>query len=192
MTERTIVPPNLFAIGDVSIVEPIYDPDQLGSIIIPQEAKNPQAQQGIVLSAGPEAPYPNLSHILFEPYNAAPFYHDQHEYLAVPARIVIGEYRDNTVYPRSDSVIIEPEFGPIGATKIGSIITLARVFENPPVQTGTVVRCGSDVKTLHAGDHVLVPPTSGHEVGLDIPDFRGVFYFLPESSILAILPNEQH
>lgn len=187
MTERTIISPNLSAIGDISIVEPIYDPDKLGSIYIPQEAKNPQAQQGIVLSAGPDAPYPAQSHILFEPYNGIPFYHNQHEFLAVPARTIIGEYRDGSIFPRSDSVIIEPAFGPIGETKKGSIIIFSRVFENPPVQEGTVIRCGSAVRELSPGMKVLLPPTSGHEVGLDVPDMRGVFYFLPESSIMGIL-----
>lgn len=187
------VPLPLAALGDWCLVNPLYDSDKLGSIYIPNSAKNPQSQQGIVAASGRRSEFRPKDHILYEPYNAEPFWYNDHEYLAVPDRIIVGSVKDNVVQPRPDSVIIRPDFGPSGPrTTAGStIITLSRVFENPQVQTGQVVRIGSTVHDLHLpiqpGTTVVIPPLRGHEIGLDSPDLKGVFYFLRAKDILAVI-----
>lgn len=175
---------------DHVIVDPLYDSDKLGSIYLPQDAKNPQAQQGYVVASGPSAEFHPFVHILFEPYNAVPFKYEDHEYLLVHDKTIIGSITDLAIYPRSTSVIVQPEFPPAGPTRHGSILLLNRVFENPPIPTGLIVRTGSKVTQFRPGDRVVLPPISGHEVGLSLPDMSGVFYFLNEQDILAtVLPD---
>lgn len=183
----TVRKPPFIPLRGFAIVEPFYDSDRIGRIWLPEEAKNPQSQQGLVLASRGCKDIAEGEHVLYTPYDGEPIRWEGHEYLVVKDSNIIAIYRDGEVYPRHESVILKPEFPASGIVSVGSLVIPQRVFESPAVTFGTVVRVGSDVDIVRPGDRVIIPPSGGYEVGLSLPHFQGVFYFLHSRDLLARL-----
>lgn len=184
----TIRKPPIFPRKGFALVEPYYDSDKIGSIWMPEEAKNPQSQQGLVLASRCEG-IPDGAHILYTPYDAQVLTHGGHEYLVVTDSKIIAIYTAGEVWPRSKSVVLKPEVPTSGIVAQGSIVIPQRVFDSPPVTFGSVVRIGADVDEVRPGDRVIIPPFGGYEVGLSLPNFQGVFYFIHSRDLLAVIPE---
>lgn len=179
----------IHAVGDVIILDPIYDADKIGSIYIPDSYKNPEAQQGIVVTAGPEAKDAGIEegqHLLFHPYRAHTFRHSGSDRVHIRIRDAVAIIIAGDTYPLPDQVMVLPEW----ETKYGQKSDLiylppTALDSNEPVKVGVIVRVGSKVERVQLNDRIIMQPGAGSEAGI----IDRVYYFLKEEHILAILNN---
>jgi co-chaperonin GroES (HSP10) len=156
---------------DKVLIDPLYDPEKVGSIWMPDQARNSLPSNGDVVAVGPEQTEIEIGfRVLVSTYGVGAerfiwhedkelaIYHD-HEVVAFLAP-------DAEVFPRRDSVIVRPSWTDPVDHKRGSIHLLTRVFTAPPVQMGVVLRVGSEVSTIRRGMTILIPRTGGQELGV--------------------------
>lgn len=183
---REVVPlEGVKALRGQLLVDPLYDPDVIGqysSLIIPEEGQNPQSQQGIVVASGSDThwSYPQL--VLYMPYSAKPFTHEDHEYLMLKDHQIIGHVEDQKLIPRPGNCVVEPLWS-------------SKVRQSPiiPIHEGLFSdeRSPQLAKVIHGagsvmnGDVVIIPEREGYELGFH----DRVIYCLPVASILAVVEN---
>lgn len=172
----------LKAIGDRLVVEPYYDADKIGSFFIPDAFKNPEAQQGVVKSAGPLTEMMREGvYVLFPPFRSVPL--QGSDLISITEKDVIAYMVDEQLYPLWDHVMVSPDWYSKYQQKSSLIYIPPAVQEDySPVLFGTIVRAGqgSDAK-FFPGEKVVVAPGAGHEIG-----YKGeVYYFIHERDLLA-------
>lgn len=82
--------------------------------------------------------------------------------------------------PRTNRVLICPDV-PITETKSG----LKIIEHRKPEQLGTVIACGSEIRDLTVGDHVLFSWQSGQDIQMDDDGTRVIVML--EQDVLAII-----
>ena len=178
--------------GDDVVVDPYYDPDKVGSghqpgagalLYIPDRAKNPMSQQGLVVGIGPQQKDIEVGdYILFHPWVGRAFTVKEHEYLNLHYWDVVGWLApDGILFPLPDSVVVKPIFKPRGPTLSGSIYLLRQVFHIEPPQMGMVVRTGERCKVVRPRQTVMFGLHAGNEIGL----VDTVWYTIKEEDLLA-------
>lgn len=185
---------NVRLIKRTVIVYPLYDADVVGvgeRIIIPDSAKNPESQQGIVVAHHDEFEFQLMDTVVYHPYSAndayGAFVHEGTRYLRIWDHNIVGKVDGRSFMPRSGHVVIEPEWDNLGErSRPGGIIAIDPTIYQAaePPRFGVVVRLGADCHVLHVGDRVIIPPEGGEEIGW----IDHVVYAIPERDILATLP----
>lgn len=175
-------------LGKSILIDPIYDPDKIGSIYMAPQAQNQLPSNGDVVAIGPAQDEVEVGYrVLVSTYgvDASRFVSiNGHEYAFYQDHEVIAFVTpDAEVFPRRDSVIIRPVFHDPEETKAGSIILLTRVFSAPPVKLGVVLRTGENVHSLRRGQTVVLPKSGGNELGVK----DRVLYSIRETDILGIV-----
>lgn len=188
---------------DSVIVEPYYDADLVGSghnkgaptLVLPDSAKNPMAQQGSVVAVGKKQMDIRVGdYILFHPFVARPLRLEGKEYLHVEHRHIAAwlSPSDGECFPLPEDVLLRPHFKARGAHKAGNEgLIYAYTTEPDPPTTGVILRVGNRVRTLKVGNVVVIPYSTrgegyqpiGHEIGI----INQVLYTIPERDIPAIV-----
>jgi co-chaperonin GroES (HSP10) len=156
---------------------------------MPDSAKNPMSQQGIVLAVGPHQEVVcEGDHIIYHPFVQNPFRHLGREYLHVEMRHIVGRLNlAGELVPHPWDVVIRPEFQSAGRPVLRGLLWVPeQVFDVNVPCTGTVITVGAVVESVRAGDRVLYPPEAGSEVGL-----RKVWYVINHREILAVLKTRK-
>lgn len=182
-------------LGTDVLVDPLYDPPTVETglspgapgLLMPDSAKNPMSQQGIVVAVGPAQEVLEAGdHILYHPFIQYPFRWDGHEYLRVEVRNIVGLLNARgTLLPLPWDIVVKPDFAPAGRpTMVGRLWLPKQVFDVEAPCTGRVERIGSRVSLVSVGQHVLYPPDAGNEIGL-----KRVWYTIHEKDILATIES---
>lgn len=179
-------------LGTSILIDPIYDPDKIGSIYMAPEVQNPLPSNGDVVDVGPNQDEIEMGfRVLVSTYGVdfTRFWthpRTRHEYAIYHDHEVIAFLTNSAeVYPRRDAVIVKPLWNDPDEQGTGRIQLLTRVFSSPPPKLATVERVGSLVTSLKRGDTVLLPRTGGNELGVR----DRVLYSLKEVDILGIVTN---
>jgi co-chaperonin GroES (HSP10) len=169
----------LKALGDRVVVEPYFDSDKIGSIYIPEYFKNPEPQQGVVVSAGPLSPFVDGTYVFFHPFRSQPL--GDTKLIGLHDKDIVATLVDEELVPLEDHVMVLPDWE--SKTKHKGIIFLPPTvtIDNSPVIRGTVVRSNS--KLLEAGTMVVIPPGKGSEIGY----IDTVYYLIHQDEILATI-----
>jgi co-chaperonin GroES (HSP10) len=178
-------------LGQRILIDPVYDPEKIGSLYIPPAATNPLPSNGHVVAVGSDQDEVEVGYrVLVSTYgvDATRFITvDDHEYvLYFDHEVVAFLTPDAEVFPRRDAVIIRPNWLDKGEQKYGSLHLLTRSFASPPPKLGTVLRTGERVHSLHRGDVVVLPKTGGNELGVR----DRVVYSIKESDILGKVQHD--
>lgn len=184
---------SLEAIRGNVIVDPLYDPSKVETglspgapgLYMPDSAKNPMSQQGIVIAVGPKQKVIEVGqHILYHPFIQFPFKVGGHEYLKVETRHIVGFLdSDGRLCPLPWDIVVHPDFRSAGRPVQSGLLWLPKqVFDVDIPCTGTAVSVGSRVTSVRPGQRILFPPEGGNEIGL-----RKVWYTIREGDVLAIL-----
>lgn len=178
------------------LVEPLYDPDTVETglspgapgLFMPDSAKNPMSQQGIVLAVGPEQQdVEEGDHVLYHPFIGTPIKTSDPELLLLEPRHLVGFLApDGVLWPLPDYVVLRPDFRPAGRPIMeGHLWIPKQVFSVDIPCTGVVVRRGARVSTVTPGQRVLFPTDKGNEIGL-----RQVWYTIRSADLLAIVGSD--
>lgn len=156
---------------DKVLIDPLYDPEKIGSIYMPDQARNSLPSNGDVVAVGPEQNEIEVGfRVLVSTYgvDASRFiWHENRELVIYYDHEVVAFLTpDADVFPRRDSVIVRPSWTDPVDHKRGNIHLVTRVFTAPPVQMGVVLRVGVDVYAVRRGMTVLIPRTGGQELGI--------------------------
>lgn len=176
---------------DQLLIEPIYDPEKIGSIYMPPAAQDIAPSQGIVVAVGALQKEVEVGFRVIlttrEWVKKSVWKEDDTEYYFYQDREVLGFLTEKgDVYPRKDRVIVRPTWPPSGVVKHGSIYTVDRIFaEAQSPQFGTILRTGESVTTLMRGEVVAIPKWGGYELGVR----DRVLYSFKETDIMGILTN---
>ena len=183
------------------MVIPYYEAQKVYSLIIPESAKNPMSQQGLVVEVGPKQKVIKPGdYILYHPFSGVllPWRTPNNEELLLFApSSIAGWFIRGEIYPLPGFVVIKPRFRDNGPSRRGSVFTVGQVFHVEPPDTGDVRRIGLEVETVRVGDIVVFPVYGengrqdkvGHEIGIDNGFSRQVVYVIHESDLLARLVN---
>src|SRR2546423_6965113 len=104
------------ALGRNVIVDPLYDPDRVETglspgapaLILPDSAKNPMSQQGIVISSG-NPDVEEGDHVLYHPFIGTPIRRNGYEYLRVEYRHLVGFLDESgDLWPLPGDVVVRP------------------------------------------------------------------------------------
>lgn len=183
-------------IGTGIVVDPLYDPEKVETglspgapgLFMPDSAKNPMSQQGVVVAVGPEQRTICVGdHVLYHPFIQHPFKVNGHEYLHVKPRHIVGWLSPSgDLLPLPWDVVVRPDFRLAGRPgREGHLWVPKQVFDIDIPCTGIVKAIGEGVASVEVGQRVLFPPEVGAEVGLKV-----VWYTLHERDILAIVETE--
>jgi len=174
-------------------VDPLYDPEKvetglsLGApaLFMPDSAKNPMSQQGIVVSVGPEQRDIEVGdHVLYHPFIGTVVEYEEHEYLLLENRHIAGFLDPSgNLWPLPDDAVVRPDFGPAGRPVLeGGLWVPKQVFSIDIPCTGVILKRGTRVPFVEVGQRVLYPPSAGNEIGL-----RRVLYTIRGSDLLATI-----
>lgn len=169
----------LKALGDRLVVEPYFDSDKIGRFYIPEAFKNPESQQGVVVSAGPLSPVRDGTYIFFHPFRSQPL--GDTGLIGLHDKDVVAYLVDKELTPREEHVMVLPDWD--SKHKPSKLLILPDIaHEYVPVMIGTIVRSSS--KIFEVGTVIAIPPGKGSEIGY----IDTVYYFIHQDDILATIP----
>lgn len=180
----------LHALGDSVIVDPYFDPDKIGSIIIPDMAKNAESNQGRVASAGRDSGLQDGDYVLYHPFRGDLLRHEGKDYLPLRKKDVVAVVNGKVLLAMSDHIMIQPLWESKYAQPKSGLVYMPQVAleHHQPVLEGMIVHVGIEVDRreypFEYGTRVLMQPAKGSEVAW----IDTVYYFLRPSHILACLP----
>ena len=177
--------------GSQVLIDPIYDPDKIGSIYMAPQAQNMAPSQGEIVAVGPRQKTLEVGFLVLVHYvdfSSRKIWRDSTGYEYIFYRddeVVALLTSDAEVFPRMGNVIVLPSWDRSGPVQHNNIFTIDRVFDTPPPRFGTVLRTGEGVHSVKQGDVVALPKSGGYEMGVK----DRVLYSLRETDILGILTN---
>lgn len=172
----------LRALHDHLVVDPYYDADKIGSIYIPEAFKNPEPQQGFVLSAGADSKVNEGVMILFHPFRSVPL--QGTNLIALRDKDVVAYLVDGELVPLEYHLMILPDWSTKYAQKGLIYLPPTAQEDHSPVMIGTIAI--GTVGEFSPGTKVVIPPGKGSEIGFK----DTVYYFIHQDEILAII-NDQ-
>lgn len=176
---------NLRALGDWVVIDPIYDPEKIGSLYLPNAYENNYPHQGEIVSCGPEFPFAPGSRValrsfVVEPVNIG----NGSRYLGIRGVDVVARIDGRELYPKPTQVLVLPDWSEKFAQPSSLIIISdVELADNTPLTRGTVARVGEKVTLVKSGDYVLYPPAKGVEVGYIDTNW----YIFEEDDLLATM-----
>lgn len=177
------------ATGHWIIIDPYYEAEKAYSLHLPDSGKNPMAQQGKVVSVGPDQTGIEVGdYVLVHPFVGRRLYWNNYEYLVfAPWEIAAWMSEDDgEVFPLPHDVLVIPAFPESGHVKKGHLYVIQEVFDDHlPKHRGKIVRCGDLVTSVVPGQVVLFD-NRGHEIGVDAGK-RQVYYAVAEADLLAVI-----
>lgn len=192
--KTTIVKPlnGYHPVGSTVIVHPLGDPAMIGSLYLPDDAKNTEYQQGYVVAVGPESSFSMMDKLLFHPFSAhtndAQFTIGGQLYLRIRDHSIIAKIVGRVLEPRDGEVVVKPGWDNLGERRSPTGIWAIdpTVFSSAnPCKFGMVVRCGARCYQVAPGDRVVIPPDKGQEVGW----IDRILYTIPERDLLAVVDS---
>jgi co-chaperonin GroES (HSP10) len=176
----------LKAIQDRLVVEPYYDPEKIGSFYIPDSAKNPEAQQGVVKSVGPHSEIREGAYVFFPPFRSLPL--QGTDLISIRDKDVVAFLRDGELYPPWEHYMVLPDWDSKYRQKSEWIYIPPTVMEDySPVKYGTIIRCAEGTE-LPPNTKVVIAPGKGNEIGFK----DTVYYFIHHDDILATVDANNH
>lgn len=181
---------------DKVLVQPWYDAEKIGSLYLPDSAKNSQPQQGKVIAAGPQSLVPIGKHIMFHPWRGEWHHIDGEDLLLLRNKDLTAQVswvnQVPLLYPLPDHVMVEPIWSEKYKQPSRFVHLPDTVLEqNQPAMQATICDLGSGlirmVRDFAIGDTVLIEPGKGSEVGWGY-DMK-VYYFVRPKHILARIEN---
>ena len=172
---------------DWVIIDPCYDAEKIGSIIIPRSYENPEAQQGIVVSKGPQAQVLVGEYVIFHPFSSIP-YPTKDGYICVRSRDIVCTKFDNQLQAKEGDAKIRPDWASKYAQKGLVYLPPTAREDYSAVLFGEVLQVCAYVgiwfeSGVRVGDRIVIPPGIGAEAALDTE----LFYFVPLKEILAVI-----
>ncbi len=177
-------------LGDQILVDPYYDPDKIGSLYIPDSAKNSESNQGRVIASGPRSGISPNDYILYHPFRGEPVSISGMGRLVLRRKDIVARAVGNVLYPIDDHVMVQPDWETKYKQPSGLVYLPQTALEqHQPCLVGTIIKIGVDALAdadvqYQPGSKVLMQPTKGNEVAW----IDTVYYFLRPSHILACLP----
>lgn len=174
------------AIKDRLIIEPYFDADKIGSIYIPESFKNPEAQQGEVVAAGPDSFWAPLDYLVFHPFRSEKVQGTNYISIRDTDVVALLDRECGVLIPKIGDVMIRPDwhskYGQKGLIYLPPAVVDA---ERQPVLFGTIVDYRSITANVSIGERVVFAPGKGSEAALD----NDLYYFIPSDEILAVIPS---
>lgn len=183
----------LTPIADHLLIEPVYDPDKIGSIYMPPAAQNDAPSHGIVRFVGPQQKEVEVGwHVLLSTAEwvkkASMYWHqgDTRLYFYTDREVIAFVTEEAETFPRRNRLLVRPSWEKSGVVEHKTIVLINRVFDTPqPPQTGVVLKVGEDCKTFKRGDVIVIPKWGGNELAVK----DRVLYSLLEKDIPARVIN---
>jgi co-chaperonin GroES (HSP10) len=167
-------------------VDPYYDPDKIGSLYLPDMAKNREPQQGVVLAAGSTSGVQNGDYVLFHPFRGDLVRIEGKDVVPLTRADLVARASGDVLIPMPDHVMLQPNWQRKYEQPSKLLYMPPTVTEqNQPTMTATILSIGDDVEApeLKIGHEVIIQPEKGSEIGW----IDQVYYFLRPSHILACL-----
>jgi co-chaperonin GroES (HSP10) len=170
---------------DRIIVEPYYDSNMIGSLYLPDPFKDPEPQQGTVVSVGPDVR--NIKpgdYILFHPYRSEPL--RRTGLISIRGRDVVACVEGENFRPVHGELVIRPDWGSKYSYSGLIYVPKHHLEDYQSVPLGWV-HLSSD-PAFPAGTKVVIPPGAGSQVvWVDT-----IYYLIQPYDIPAIIHADDH
>ena len=169
-------------LSDRIVVEPYFDSDKLGSIIIPASFQNPEAQQGKVVAAGPLSYWGPGDYLVFHPFRSEPWPGND-QLVSIRATDVVCQLLNGELVPKQGTLRVRPDWdSKLGQTTGSKIFLPPTVKEdNSPVLFGTIEYGYGEEYPV--GARIAMQPGAGSEASLGLD----LFYFIDHKDVMAII-----
>lgn len=174
---------DLRALGNWLIIDPLYDPEKIGSIIIPNAYRNNYPHQGDIVSCGLNSPFKPGMRVVLRSFVVEPLKAGD-RLLAIRDIDCVARIEGKELHPKPMQVLVLPDWSEKYSQPSKTIIISdVELDDGSAITRGTVTRIGEKVTSVKAGDYVLFPPDKGTEVGYIDTNF----YIFDEDELLATL-----